>query len=359
MKINILLCSIIGFLAIVGQNPLLGQTQAENIFVKKMIRTTESEVRILHGNEGNIYVTGWPQDSIHIEIRVSSGHDSSSDEVINAVQPHIGLTRQQIIVDVIFKNESQGWFTSWFNENVYNGKKAGIQIDYYLLIPQDLSLDIQSEFGDVVIEDWNGSLKINQEHGHLNIDGPFQQLSGSLKFVDANFNKITNAQVDLKQVNFNAVNISTANIHSVGGILGVDYLDQLNLTSARDEIRIKHSNICDIKSHFSRIEIDKIARKSQFELLFGSLDIYGFTSTIPPMVIDQRSSNISIFVGEKGFEFRGELDGGRLRLPLSTQIISSVDMGANQKRVHAKYGTGKSEVVSLQSKNGDVIFRNQ
>lgn len=337
-----------------------GQTGATYPFEKTLHVTTENLVKVVN-NLGDIRIVGWDREIIQLEIIVRDSKNGKILQHTNALTPQIIRTGQEITIAMKWEDQSENWFSSWINDKIKSIGKSDFWVGYTLHVPNTMDLNIVNEFGNVSIESWDSDLYIDQQHGQLVIDGNISNANGVLKFVEAKFGSVSRVKMDLKQTNIEANSIDVFESESVGGVYEIENIGQLNLVSSRDELKINYAARCDIDANFSEIIIDTLSERSKFEIQFVTMNILGFRDGIVPLDINQRSSQVSVFVGDDPFEFKGQVDGGTLRLPLSTKIlqVESLDNKDKQKKIHAHYGNGVGETINLISKNGNVIFKNQ
>ncbi|WP_236971925.1 hypothetical protein [Membranihabitans marinus] len=356
---NIYRCKplVVGVL-IIWATGLWAQSGNENIFIKTFKRTTELQLSAINDG-GDISVRGWEKDSIRVVVKTRLKSNSEEEQDMDWIKPSINQSKSQIVVNVEMEKPSQSFLSEWISKNIYDTNKSDVWIGYEIFMPKNMDLQITSGFGKVVVEQWHGKLRIEQEHGSLRIDGSINELSGALKFVKASLDQLNQLDADLKQAELKVQHVDIMSIRSTGGQLDIGSVDVLDMVSGRDDVLINHLGAASIDANFSHFDFQTVSGRQDIKLLFGSLNIKGFKSTIPVMKIDQRSSDVSIYVGDKSFEFKAAIDGGVLRLPINTKVLSStnVDKSGKEKNIHALYGQGKTNIIQLYSKNGSVIFK--
>lgn len=119
---------------------------------------TEVEIDISHSH-GNITVKGWDEDEVKLEGRkiVKARDEETARMYAEQMKVEIKSEDDKIIVRTIRPERDMQW------------KVTQITINYELYAPKRLNITMENTHGDVAVEGFMGSLKLDGRHGNLQV----------------------------------------------------------------------------------------------------------------------------------------------------------------------------------------------
>ena len=281
----------------------------------------------IDSRHGDIEVRSWAKSSLQIDYQITTWaeDEETAKEIASEIEIRIEpekdasdrATRASITTD--YPEEWELWRSS--------GPRA--RVDYWLIVPQQTSLELHNRHGDVSIHDLRGTTTIGNRHGNVSlgaIDGDLNldvhhgsveadsilgnacfkgghgnaelgkvggNLEGDYRHGDLELDEV-GGDLTLKHRHGNAV------VHSVGGVILVDkHYGKIELGGVRDTFHIN--------AHHANPHLDVIAPLS------GACLIKGHHATVDLIAPADAFASIqaSTHRGSISSEFEGDLTKGK------------------------------------------------
>ena len=239
-----------------------------------------------------------------------------------------------------------------------SNNNAQFSIDYYIMMPRSINVNLANSFGASYVEDVDGYAKIRQEYGDVDI----QALNGTDNDITVKFGK---GSVDDLKVGTISVEYGEMRIDNGGDLdittrfsdLEVDKMGSLNLDSQYDDINIDNSGPVDVTARFSDVSIDKLKGDFSFDCQYGGLDAGYISAGFTKGKIDAAFTDVSLtFETGASFQVNAEMKFCELKYPESRSTISHKEENYVTNLYDGVIGTDKNTTSSLviESQNGDV-----
>lgn len=156
-----------------------GDFVKEKAINKTYTTTANAKVKI-ENSYGNINVYLWNEDKISIQvlIKVTGSNEAKVEKRLSEINVNFSANQSQVSAET----EING--TSWNN----NGNLS-YEINYIVKIPKNGSIDLTNKYGNIAVEQLNGSSSIDLEYGNLNL-GRFESKSNTFDLAYCNNSKI-------------------------------------------------------------------------------------------------------------------------------------------------------------------------
>lgn len=166
--------------------PILGFcTIGEGDFVKEKAvnktYTTSSNAKIKVDNSyGNINIYLWNEDKIAIQVNIKVSGNNESKVEKRLAEIDVNFSANQNVVSA--QTEING-------SNGNNNGNLSYEINYVIKIPKNGTIDLTNKYGNIAIEQLNGSAIIDLQYGNLNL-GRFESKSNTFDLSYCNNSKI-------------------------------------------------------------------------------------------------------------------------------------------------------------------------
>jgi len=333
--------------------------------------TKKTDKTILFSNEGALYIdnkygdiiiNGWERDSISIvlDIKVSHKKLDQAQSLIDRIEPSIKMigNATYITSEIIKKNGNM--VSKYFNKaNPLGFDKSNVQIDYTIYLPSKASVDITNKFGDVIIDDYQGKLKVNLEHGDMWLNNDLSNVSVDIKYGKMKAKAISYANITAKNGGVDLKSSNNLSLNSSGSTIELGAIDILDLTSNKDEIEIVSVNDIRGEYKFSTIHIGNVKDAIDVKMKVTDFEVAKITTPEAFVYTDQESSDITINITGLAFKFRAYLKEGVLRIPKTFENIKSemIDKSEKLREINATYGKNPLGKISITGKKGTILFR--
>ncbi len=315
---------------------------------------------------GNISINGWEEKTaqIKVEIKVSKKKKEDAIELLQRIYPKINKTNDFISILSIIEEKSNSMFSRLFDKtNPFDFDKTNIQINYEIYLPQNTALNITNKFGDIIISGWNGKLKTNTQHGDMWINKDIKNANIKMKFGKLNTKSITYGNIQFKNGEIDIRKAKELKIYSSGTSISIENVSLLEIYSSKDKIDIQQLGSIKGELMFSKMNLNTVNNDINLTMEVADFWVSKIKETYSKVVIDQKSSELSINVRGLAIDFNATLEQGLLRIPKSFVNIKTDIINRQRKvrNISASYGEnnpkgkfeiiGKKGIVLLQERN--------
>ena len=142
----------------------------------------------IDNKNGRLTVEGWSRPEVRVQITRSAraGDDAKAEELLKQLKADVEVRRGRIEIVSQFpkRNESIGLW------DILGRKVASLQIHYYVQVPRETDLNLETSNGEVRVRGVRGSLQATTTNGDVHV----AQAEGRLKLAT------TNGEIQLSDV---------------------------------------------------------------------------------------------------------------------------------------------------------------
>ncbi len=325
---------------------ILSQTATIKTSTFKYKSTSETEL-ILNNNYGNINILNSKNDSILIEVRVSS--KANNEKKASKILSKVNITEEKennfITISTILKNKKD-------NDNLH--------IDYIVHVPINTKMFIANKHGNIYIEDHKGKLNINLNYGKFiakNLifreDKPLSELN--FKFCDVNIENCNWAEINSLHTNLTITKSKSLVINSNYSVVKLEQNSILKLISNNDIYKI---------NSISKISGTTKNTSTYAKNITTSINIIGengyfktgyISSYFDKINIKYSNGDVSLLIDDKtSYKLECTVQDGNLSINKDIRIIK----GSNTNTIDGLIGTDKDshKIVKAKIANGNLEF---
>jgi len=210
---------------------------------------------------GDVVCNNWDKMTIEIEVIITV--HSSSQEKANKVFDKIRVS--------LNGNDTKVEGVTSIDEMKGNNK---FSVDYTINMPSDLNVDLSNKYGMLLVEEVDGSSKIDLKYGDLEIG----RLSGTdnqvwAKYGNADIEYIKQGKVDVKYADLDIDGASSLEIDSKYNDISIDHIDHVVMNTGYDDINIDHIKTIEAEAKFSVFDIDHLEESLDIEMEYGGCQV--------------------------------------------------------------------------------------
>lgn len=339
----------------------------------KITRTTSKSFRVnpdvdvnLTNKYGKVVVNTWEKPTVKIEVNVTAF--GKNEDVVQKLLKRVDLdfdnSSSYVDINTVLDRKS-GFLQDVWNvisdqaKVVFN--KNRIQIDYEIYIPQMAEITINNKFGDVFLGDMDAECKVKVSHGNLRVESLKKMSSLHVNFGKATIKSMEQGSLTLQAGQADVAFANMLEISSHSSEIVIDVVNELQLDTRNDKIRIRQVGLISGKSTFSKINIEKFSQELNLNLNFGLLEIREITAGFGQIKIEGKSADIELrFQPKSYFNWTTTTKEDKVSLPPSA-IISTQSYDEDEKLMTKKGTIGKKKSVvsnvSIYADGGDVNMR--
>src|SRR5690606_35397835 len=156
--------------------------------------------------------------SVRVSIKVDHKKKESAQVLLDRIHPKFTATGGLLSINTEIENRTKGWLADFINSILPLGVDRGyVQIDYEIYLPKCTDLRVGNKFGDVAIEDWNGDLYAQIEHGNLWLGNDLDKAEIQMAFGRLRAKNLGRAKIELGNGELRMEDAEVLRLNSDGG----------------------------------------------------------------------------------------------------------------------------------------------
>jgi hypothetical protein len=275
---------------------------------KEKYAVEKGAVLQIEGKFGDVHCQNWDESSISIlvTVKVDASSQEKADKIFDKISVDLTGSPTKVVGTTTVGNINNGEFS----------------IDYDIMMPKWINVDLDNQFGSIYIAALDGSAKINVEYGALDADA----LNGlatdlTIKFSEADVAYFKDGKVNVEYGGFKANETGNISITSRFSHVDIEKAANLNLDSQYDEIKMGPAGQVIVISRFSGMDFEKIGGSFEFDIEYGDMSASGITANFGSGKIRNSFANVDLgFEPKATFTIDAELEFGDLCYPKSASL---------------------------------------
>ncbi len=154
-----------------------GKYTKERIINKEF--AVNSDVLLKVSNSyGNLNITSWNENRILIEVHIKTNGNNEEKvaKKLNEIDVLFEASSITVSAKTVFDQGKSNWSWGWGN-----GNNVNMQIDYIIKLPIKSNVNLENDYGGIILDRIDGHAKINCDYGRLEI-GELRGRSNQLNF---------------------------------------------------------------------------------------------------------------------------------------------------------------------------------
>jgi hypothetical protein len=256
--------------------PVRAQSYSES---QKIVRTFEAgpETRLdLSNKYGTVHVIPWKKDSVQIsvELFIRSTSASRLEKLKKDIDFEFTGTSYYIIANTRFGIPGGNFFSDLKDlSGTIIPSKNEVNIDYTVMVPSGLNINITNKYGDIYIDDMKGSVSVNLSNGDIKANSLMGETSISLIFGNGIINQLSNARLNISYADIEIQKAGQLKIDSKSSKIRIREVEILKTVSKRDKYTVSRIGNLFGESWFSDIWLYRIDEEINYTPYYGALKV--------------------------------------------------------------------------------------
>lgn len=340
---------------IFGQHKLTKEIR-ENYFF------SNAHTLVLENKYGDIQINGWEKNNIEIivSIEVHGKSEEKAKERLARVHSKILMTEYEANIKSEILKEEISLFNRYFGDlGSLKSEKSNTRINYTIFLPKQAEVTLNNKYGDIIIADWNGMLKVKVEHGDVHLPDSITNSKLYIKYGKLKATTLFNTEITVTDARLSLGNSNNLILNSDGSEINIEEVEKLELYSNKDNIEIVNLRSVVGTVKYSTIILNNISKEVRLDLNLAELRMLNFKTEAPFINIVQKSSEIYLNISGTSFDFNAKLEEGVLRIPKTMQNIESqmLDKKIKLRHITASYGKLKVGKYVFTGQKGVIILK--
>lgn len=315
-------------------------------YVERKFDVDKDATLMIKNKFGSVHCEVWanPSVSVKVEITVSASNQEKANKVFDKIS--VDLSGDRSKVSGITEIGTMSFTNTEFS------------IDYYIMMPNSLNIDLSNSFGEIFLEETSGTARIMLEYGELKV----KSLNGTgtditMKFSEGSVDYLKDGKLFIEYGEFDSESANSLDIHSRFSELNIDKMESLVLDSQYDDISIGSTGKFNAVTRFSDLEIDRLNGDFTIDSQYGEVSVGYIYPEFSTGRVDAAFSGVSLtFDSKASFNVDAVMKFCELDYPSANSSISHQEEGYTTNVYKGVIGSNRSATASLviNSKNGDV-----
>lgn len=352
---SIIMFFVLPMLSHAHEGKLKGKYTKEKT-IKKEFEVNSNALMSINNSYGNLNITSWNENRIVIEVRIKTNgnNEEKVQKKLDEISVDFEAGRDMVSAKTNFDKNNNNWNWNWGGNNNVN-----MQIDYFIKVPVKNNINLNNDYGSIILDRIDGHAKINCDYGRLEIG----ELRGRNN--DLNFDYTSKSSIGYINSGRISADYSGFTIEKAGDlVINADYtnssvtkMDNLQYTSDYGSIDIGEANNIKGNGDYINVKLGVIHGNLDISADYGSLKIKELAADAGNVLIKSDYMGITIGYSPQyyfDFEIKAEYAGvsGKENFEMTISTEKS-----NQKYYKGYYGKSNSgKNVSIGTEYGSITF---
>ncbi|MGB0601299.1 MAG: hypothetical protein ACPGKZ_03560, partial [Flavobacteriaceae bacterium] len=250
----------------------------------------------------------------------------------------------------------EGWGYFWFNSS-----KLRYEIDYTVKLPRSSAVDLENDYGSILLNELDGSAKINCDYGKLLI-GDLHHENNSLSF-----DYTTNSTIDFIKGGEIRADYSGFEVMEAGSIsLQADYtnskfntIERLEFKNDYGKLNIDRINHLNGRGDFLTLQLGTLYKKLDLNQEFGSIRVDHINPSAEMIMVDSEYTGVTLGIdSEWDFNYKINLEFASLKSSLPLQHLIQREESTEKTYKGYSKNENSSNSILIKSEFGTVKLKN-
>lgn len=324
----------------------------EKTVVEKEFDITKDAKLIIDHEFGKVVCENWDKDiiSVMVTVRVNSSDESKAAKIID-----------DVIVDVKGNTNKVEAFCE-LNQKYQKNKNIQVSIDFYIKMPETVSLDLENSFGSAFIETVSGPASISNEYGKLevialnNVDNNIE-----IGFGKGDIKYIAGGNLEISYSSLKLDGSETLSLESEYSTVNIGKVKTLSCEVEGGSTRIEYVENIELESSFSEVVIDEISGFFSGETEYGSLTVKHISTDFQSVRLDNSYGSVDLnFDADASYNLVAKSSFCKISFDENNAEINYRNSSMESTEIKGVIGKGKSEsTVTVTSEFGAVSIGNK
>jgi hypothetical protein len=324
--------------------------------IKKEFNVNADALLKVNNSYGNLNITSWNENRVVIEVHIKTNGNNLEkvQRKLDDITVEFEANNSMVYAKTQFNDRKSSWGWNWGNNNNVN-----MQINYTIKIPVKNSVNLDNDYGNIILDRIDGHAKINCDYGRLEI-GELRGRNNQL-----NFDYTSNSTIEYMNSGEIRADYSGFTIEKAGDLdVNADYTN----------VNIETMGNLDYNSDYGKMEVGEVKSVNgngdyitvKLGTVRGNVDITSDYGSIRIDELAEDAGDVSIRTDYTGvkigynsqyhFDFDINTSYAGVSGKDDFEINVSIEKSSN-KQYQGFYGSkGSGNMVTLNSDYGGISF---
>jgi hypothetical protein len=313
----------------------LGAPQDAVEKVKKLTKTYPIDANdqlLVTTSYGKITVNTWDKNEIKVdvEIKAYAASDDDAQKLLDGVS--IDNSKQGNLVKFITNFGTTNRSNSWLSTSFWRGgdNKQKIDVYYTVYMPSKNTLNLKTNYTNIILPDFNGAVGINMNYGDLNAG----KLDGLINKISSNYAKME-----------------------------IEYINNAEVFCSYGDLDINKAKNLKVSCNYTHVNISSLSEDNSVKMNYGDFQLNSLDKNFKTLNLTSNYLQSKFnFAGSPNFNFDISTSNSSFKYDDSKVTITSKTPSDEQKgwsstkNYKGYYGKSPSGNITIKSNYGGVKF---
>jgi hypothetical protein len=227
---------------------------------------------------GRVQVIPWDVDSVkfNIDLRIRAKDNQKLEKMKQSVEFEFTPGQYFVVARTKFSDSGSDVIKELVDiAGAYLSTSNSVIINYTVMVPSHSPLKIENKFGDVYIDDLDGTLNLNLSFGDLKANRLNGRSEIKLSSGDGEINYLKDGQITISYANMRIRETGRLIAQTQSSVITIDKSANLKLNSRRDKFFLNEVGSLSGESYFSNINLVTLYNEISFSSRYGDFTAEG------------------------------------------------------------------------------------
>lgn len=339
-----------------AHEPELNGRHTKEKTIKKEFNVNSNALLHINNSYGNLNITSWNENRVVIEVNIktSGNNEEKVQNKLDEISVDFEASKDRVSAETIFNNRSKGWGWSWGNNNNVN-----MQINYTIKVPIKNNVDLNNDYGNIILDRIDGHAKINCDYGRLEL-GELYGRNNQLNFdytSKSTIGYINSGEISADYSGFTIDKAGNLTVKADYTNASIGRMENLEYTSDYGNMDIEELNNIRGTGDYITVDLGTVHGNIDITADYGAIKIEELAPDAGNVVIRTDYTGIKIgYNPQYHFDFEITTSYASVNGKDDFTINVSTEKSSN-KHYEGYYGSeGSGNRISLSSNYGGISF---
>jgi hypothetical protein len=276
---------------------LKAQVPEYNRHVSRSFPVNEAITVEISNKYGRVHILPWDEDSVKfsIDLRIRAKDKQKLEKMKQFIEFEFTNGKYFLIAKTQFGEGGSDVFKDLVDiAGSYLSSSNAVTINYTVYVPAAASLKIENKFGDVYLEDHNGTISLILSYGNLKANRLNGRTDIKITSGDGEINSIKEGVAVVSYSNLHIREAGKLNAQTQSSVITIDKINTLKMNSRRDKLYLNEINSLSGESYFSDINIGVLHNDINMNGRYGDVIIDDIQRSFSNINISSELTDISL-----------------------------------------------------------------
>ncbi|MBN1143606.1 MAG: DUF4097 family beta strand repeat protein [Bacteroidales bacterium] len=287
----------ISFLICLQVHELQAQVPEYSRQISRSFKVNSTATIEVSNKYGRVQVIPWETDSVKfsIDLRIRAKDKQKLEKMKQNVDFEFTSGQSYLVAKTTFGESSSDVFRDIVDiAGSYLSSSNSVNINYTIMVPSGAAMKIENKFGDVYMDDYEGSLNLVLSYGDLKANRLNGRTDIKLTSGDGEVNFIREGQVFVSYANMHIREASRLVTQTRSSVVTIDKTGSLRINSRRDKLFLNEVGSISGESYFSNITLGSLIKELNVSCKYGNFNLDGIQRTFSLINLNSELTNLTL-----------------------------------------------------------------